>query len=169
MSKTFRCLMLVLILSGCTQSEEDVVRTAYREQFLTASEPADPLTLSELKEQVKDAAPGAAQPEVVVIGWIYAGELAPWEPNKASFILSELPAEGHGEGHDADNCPFCKRRAAKAPTAIVKFVDKNNETIAIDARKLFDLQKGQTVIVQGKANMGEFDSLILTAEQMHIR
>lgn len=169
MNKVLGPAICFIAICGCERSAEDVATLAYRDQFLSATEPADPINLSEAANLVKSGADGAEPRLVAVIGRIYAGELDPWEPNRASFILSELPAEGHGEGHDADNCPFCKRRAAKAPTAIVEFVDEKNETIPIDARKLFGIDKGQTVIVRGKVSAGELGSLNLIADQMHVR
>ena len=116
------------------------------------------------------SAPAIAEAsDVTLVGRIYAGELEPWEDGKASFMLSELPEDGHGEGHDSDNCPFCKRRLAKAPTAIVRFVDAQGETLPIDARKLFGLEKGQTVVVRGTVVAGEFNSIVMIADQMHVR
>lgn len=166
---TTAALLLLALICGCQRSVEDISIDSYRDQFLVAAETADPISLSEAAERVASAAETPQPQSVVVIGRIYAGELEPWDPGKASFILSELPAEGHGAGHDADNCPFCKRRAAKAPTAVVQFVDDSQETIGIDARKLFGVEKGQTVVVHGTVSENELGSLILTAEKMHLR
>jgi hypothetical protein len=107
--------------------------------------------------------------DITVVGRVHAGQLEPWEDGKASFMLSELPDDGHGEGHDSDNCPFCKRRLAKAPTAVVKFVDAQGQTLSIDSRKLFGLEKDQTVVVHGTVVAGEFNSIVLVADQLHIR
>ena len=169
MKTAFICLVLLAIIGGCRGEVEDPATLALRQKFLVASEPLNPVSLTEAAELVA-ADPTRTEPlTVTIVGRIHSGDLEPWEPGKASFILSELPAEGHGAGHDADNCPFCKRRAAKAPTAIVRFADDKNETLAIDARTLFGVKKGQAVVVSGQLIPGEFNSLVLTAEQIHPR
>jgi hypothetical protein len=115
-----------------------------------------------------DTAPPVAE-SVVVVGRIFAGDMEPWDTGKASFLIAELPDEGHGEGHDADNCPFCKRKAAKAPTAIVQFVDAAGQVIPIDARKLFGVDKKDVVVIRGQATAGELRAMVVTATDMHIR
>lgn len=110
-----------------------------------------------------------SRPKVTLVGRVHAGDLDPWEPGKASFMISELPPDGHGEGHDSDNCPFCKRRLAKAPTGVVKFITDDGQTIPVDSRALFGLEKGQTVVVTGTLLAGEFNSIILLADKLHVR
>jgi hypothetical protein len=110
-----------------------------------------------------------SRPKVTLVGRVHAGDLDPWEPGKASFMISELPPDGHGEGHDSDNCPFCKRRLAKAPTGVVKFITDDGQTISVDSRALFGLEKGQTVVVTGTLLAGEFNSIILLADKLHVR
>ena len=67
-------------------------------------------------------------------------------PGKASFVLSEAPAKGHdhGAGHDADNCPFCRRRAADARMAVVQFVNDQGEVLKTDVPTLLGVEPGQT-------------------------
>jgi len=108
---------------------------------------------------------------VTLSGRIWAGDLEPWNEGEASFVLAELPADGHGVGHDADNCPFCKRKAAKMPTLIVKFIDEESKTIPIDARRLFGVAKGQHVVVHGTpvaSELAEFNTIILLADQIQL-
>ena len=120
------------------------------------------------------AAEPAADPAIApagsvwVIGRIFAGDFEPWEPGSAAFLISELPAEGHGEGHDADNCPFCKRKAAKAPKGMVRFLDEQGQPLPIDARKLFGVEKNSVVLVQGDVSVGELNTLVIDAAKMHI-
>lgn len=175
--------LLCLVSSGCSSPSQDPQVLAIRNQYVAAAEPAGAVTLSELAQRLDGPAdPSTAEPNtddtaiataaaaepVVVIGRIYAGDLEPWDAGKASFLLAELPAEGHGEGHDADNCPFCKRRAAQAPTAIVQFLDDHGQLIAHDARQLFDLKKNDVVTVRGQAIRGELNSLVLTADAIFV-
>ena len=84
-------------------------------------------------------------------------------------MISELPEQGHGAEHDADNCPFCKRKAAQAPKAMVRFSDEAGSTLAIDARKLFDLKTQDVVVVRGTATMAELNTLIIDATSLHVR
>jgi len=188
----------ILLAGGCKSEQLDPETVAIRESVLLADEPAGAMTLTELAAQLdvaanktatisatdstSDTAPvseGEAIPaesatdstsqSVVVVGRIFAGEMEPWDPGKASFLLAELPDEGHGEGHDADNCPFCKRKAARAPTAIVQLVDDSGQVLAVDARKLLGVQSKDVVVVRGSVTPGELNSLVITARDLHVR
>jgi hypothetical protein len=100
--------------------------------------------------------------------------MEPFLENKASFVLQEIPADDHAgkAGHDADNCPFCKKRSANAPMVAVQFVGEDGKVLPLDARKLFGIKKGQDVVVRGS---GVFDPKLaipviqLTAEAIHVR
>jgi len=157
-----------LLAVGCNSSTDDPATVAMREKFLVTNPLDSPISMTKTAEKLEAKATDSEPLQVTVVGRISAGELEPWETGKASFMLSELPEDGHGEGHDADNCPFCKRRAAKAPTGIVKFVDEKNETLAIDARKLFGLEKDQQVAIRGTAIASEFNTIVFVADQMYI-
>lgn len=157
-----------LLAVGCNSSTEDPATLAMRDMFLVTSPLENPISMTQAAEKLEAKAADSAPLQVTVVGRISAGDLEPWEAGKASFMLAELPEDGHGEGHDADNCPFCKRRAAKALTGIVKFVDDKNETLAIDARKLFGLEKDQHVAIRGTAIAGEFNTIVLVADQIYV-
>ncbi len=161
--------LLSLVVVGCRQAEEDAAFSQWRQQFLVLEEPNEAMTPTQVGEAIAGQSSDAAAPVVTVIGRIRAGELDPWDPGKASFLLSELPAAGHGEGHDAENCPFCKRRLANAPTILVNFVDPSQQIINIDARKLFDLERDQIVVVTGVAEASEVGGIVLTAHAISIR
>jgi len=147
---------------------------AVRAKLLLPQEPVDPLTPTAAKETLsaKDAPKG---PQAIVIaGRIGAKGMEPFLENKASFVLQEIPADDHAgkAGHDADNCPFCKKRSANAPMVAVQFVGEDGKVLPLDARKLFGIQKGQEVVVRGK---GVFDPKLaipviqLTADAIHVR
>jgi len=172
--------LVCLIAIGCQSEQIDSKTAELREQFLEAAEPAGAITLTELATQLgvvkpddgaepSPTTPAATAESVVVVGRIFAGDMEPWDAGKASFLIAELPDEGHGEGHDADNCPFCKRKAAKAPTAIVQFVDASGQVIPIDARKLFGINTKDVVVIRGQAAPGELNAMVVTATDMHIR
>lgn len=145
-----------------------------RAKLVMADEPVDPLTPTAAKETLaaKDAPKGPQK--LVVAGRIGAKGMEPFLENKASFVLQEIPADDHAgkAGHDADNCPFCKKRSANAPMVAVQFVGADGKVLPVDARKLFGVQKGQEVVVAGTA---VFDPKLaipviqLTADSIHVR
>lgn len=184
---------LLLLAGGCGRVVSDAEHADLRDRLLVTSPPSpqNTRTLSELMSALggepdvatagtddpangQAAEPAAAPPiapagSVWVIGRIFAGDFEPWEPGSATFLISELPAEGHGEGHDADNCPFCKRKAAKAPKGMVRFLDEQGQPLPIDARKLFGVEKNSVVLVQGDVSVGELNTLVIDAAKMYIR
>jgi hypothetical protein len=161
-----RCLLLLglFLLSGCgTPSGLDPALLAWREKFVLVAEPANAVSLAEAKSEL------AERSAIVVTGKIGGTELEPFESGKASFIISELPQPGthsHAEG-EADNCPFCKRRAAKAPKAIVQFLNDKQEVIPFDARELFDVDRDQVVTITGEAKLNSLDMLVITANGVY--
>lgn len=159
--------------AGEGQTEADVaaadVAAAATVEENSAEEPADPPAADVASSAQPAVAPMAAGEEVWVVGRIFAGDFEPWENGQASFLISELPEQGHGAGHDADNCPFCKRKAAQTPKAMVRFRDEAGQTLAIDARKLFDIKTQDVVVVRGTATVGELNTLIIDATSLHVR
>jgi hypothetical protein len=130
---------------------------------------ADPQATELANAQPAESGADGGGAQVSVIGRIFAGQLEPWDPGKAAFLIAELPDEGHGEGHDADNCPFCKRKAARAPTAMVQFVDDSGAVIPIDARKLLGVEKQDVVVIVGKAVPGDLNSMVIRATGLYRR
>jgi hypothetical protein len=121
---------------------------AVRGQLVLGQEPAGALSLTAAKQQL------TSEPKpIVVAGRIGAKGIEPFLENKASFVLVEIPADDHARkpGHDADNCPFCKKKQAGAPMAAVQFLGADGKVIPIDSRKLFGIEKGVDVVVRGTA------------------
>ena len=121
---------------------------AVRDQLVLPQEPAGAVSLTAAKQQLTN------EPKpIVVAGRIGAKGIEPFLENKASFVLVEIPADDHAKkpGHDADNCPFCKKKQAGAPMAAVQFLGADGKVIPIDSRKLFGLAKGNDVVVRGSA------------------
>jgi hypothetical protein len=147
---------------------------AVRAKLVLPQEPVDPLTPTAARETLlaKDAPPGPQK--ISIAGRIAAKGMEPFLENKASFVLQEIPADDHAgkAGHDADNCPFCKKRSANAPMVAVQFLGADGKVIPVDSRKLFGIQKGQEVVVSGN---GVFDPKLaipviqLTADAIHVR
>lgn len=136
------CLTMVAII-GCAESIDPEILAA-RQKLVLDNAPDSPLSISEAKARAESLA------DVTLVGRIDAGDLDPFEKEVAAFMLSELPTEHEqGEGHDADNCPFCKRRAANAPKAHVTMVGDTDSPIAHAAPKLLGVKKGDQVVVRG--------------------
>ena len=154
----------LLWIVGC--STEDPRMQSLREKFVLHAEPNDPTTIADAKAKV------AESPRVEFVGRIAADQYKAFTPGKASFLVTEiLPDEhGHGDTHHASNCPYCKRKAAKAPRVAVQFVDAAGETLAVDARELFGIEPGDTVVIRGTGElMAELDLFVVTADGIHVR
>ena len=162
-------LVLMSVISDLPAFALDLDPAALRARLVVAQEPAGAITPTAAKQQL-DATPKP----VVVAGRIGARGMEPFLDGKASFVLVEIPADDHANkpGHDADNCPFCKKKNANAPMVAVQFLGADGKPIPIDARKLFGLEKGVDVVVRG---IGAFDPKLaipviqLTAEAIHLR
>ncbi|NND96436.1 MAG: hypothetical protein HKN47_03800 [Pirellulaceae bacterium] len=153
------CIIALSTFAGCGSQSDvtvdagaaDPVVQSQRERLVLATEPPDSKTPTEAKEL-------AAEPtDLVLAGRIDAGEIDPFKPGMASFMISQLPEEGHGadDPDHAENCKFCARRLANAPKVIVEFKDDDGETLAIDSQQLFGVQKGDVVLVRGKVRYQE--------------
>lgn len=151
-------LVVAFCFTGCDDTQtvvqdglEDSTLQFERARLVLAAEPADAKTPTEAKELVTEST------DIVVAGRIYAGDIEPFQPGKATFMLSQLPAKGHGDDDPdhADNCPFCKRELEKAPKVIVNFHDEQGNPLDLDAQELLNVKKGDAVVVQGKAQFDE--------------
>jgi len=142
---------------------------AVRGRLVLPQEPAAAVTPTAAKEKLtKEPQP------VVLAGRVGARGMEPFLDNKASFVLVEIPADDHAKkpGHNADDCPFCKKKQANAPMTAVQFLGADGKVIPVDSRKLFGIQKGSDVVVTGKA---VFDPKLaipiiqLTADGIYVR
>ena len=141
------CLMPTLALAL-----QAVDAASVRQRIVLAAEPAGAVTPTAAKQQLLKAPTNVPQP-LVVAGRLGAKGMEPFLENKASFVLLEIPADDHAKkpGHDADNCPFCKKRRADAPMVAVQFLGADGKVIPIDSRELFGVAKGSEVVVKGTA------------------
>jgi hypothetical protein len=156
----------IVLAATAVRAEFDVA--AARGRLVLADEPAGALSLTAAKEKLTPE----PQP-IVVVGRIGGRGMDPFVKGKASFSLVEMP-DGHASkpGHKADDCPFCKKRAASAPIAAVQFVGEDGAELPIDARALFGVKEGQDVVIRGS---GRFDPKLgipviqLTGDGIHVR
>ncbi|WP_404310563.1 hypothetical protein [Neorhodopirellula lusitana] len=147
---------LSVCFTGCPQSGPPTGQTSASESrqlkvspYRLETSPDGAISLTEASENLGDETKA-----VTLVGKIDAGEFSAFEPDQATFMLSELPADGHGndDPDHEDNCPFCKRRAANAPKAIIQIVDADGKIVPTDAQTLLGLQKGDRVIAVGNAS-----------------
>ena len=174
-SGTLACLIVavaVFTLSGePALAKETLSIDQARAAFLMAEAPAASLTIGDAQKLLEKAPKNRAA--VTVVGRIAAREGEdPFLDGKASFVLMDLPDDDHSskKGHNADDCPFCKRRQAKAAMAAVQFVDADGAVVAIDSRKLFGLSPGAKVVIRGQGYFNPklpFPIVQLNAESLH--
>jgi hypothetical protein len=144
-------LVIAAAVIGAVPAAAEVNVAALREALLLAEEPAGAVSLAEARTKL------VLQPQpVVVVGRIEGKGMDPFLEGKASFSLLEIPADDHAArpGHNADDCPFCKKRRANATMAAVQFLGGDDKPIPVDARTLFGVEKGRDVVVRGT---GVFD------------
>ena len=171
---TYRPLLLLLVagavaVAATASSGLEIDPATIRNRLVLPEEPAGAATPTDARQRL-DATPRP----IVMAGRIGAKGMEPFLDGKASFVLLEIPADDHAAkpGHDADNCPFCKKRTAGAPLTAVQFLGEDGKVIPIDARKLFGVAKGNDVVVRGT---GVFDPKLaipviqMTADGIFVR
>jgi hypothetical protein len=126
----------------------EIDATVVRESLVLAEEPAGAVSLAAARGTL-----GLEPKPVVVAGRIGGKGMEPFLDGKAEFSLLEIPEDDHAEkpGHNADDCPFCKKRQANATMAAVQFLGADGKAIPLDARKLLGVEKGQDVVIRGTA------------------
>lgn len=160
------------VLSASAAEAKDALTVDQaRAAYTLAESPAAALTVGEAQELLEKAPKNRAS--LTMVGRIAAREGEdPFLEGKASFVMMDLPDDDHSskKGHNADDCPFCKRRKAKAALAAVQFVDQDGSVVSIDARKLFGLREGAKVVIRGQAYFNPklpFPIVQLNAEGIH--
>ncbi|MEL6105347.1 MAG: hypothetical protein AAFU85_04895 [Planctomycetota bacterium] len=118
---------------------------------------------------VKDAEGEAV--EGVFAGRIDAGDIDPFQPGQTSFMLSQLPDEGHSDDPEhADNCPFCARKLKNAPKAMVTFLGDDGAAIQGDAQQDLGLKKGDVVLVVGSASYNsDLNTVLVEADNFFLK
>lgn len=158
-------LPLVSLIVGCG-SPEQAELTAHRQRLLLPQVPAEVQSVADAKAAL------VSQPDIVVQGQVEIESVPSSGPAQAIFVLAELQPDRHGEqpGHVADNCPFCKRRAAEAPRVTVQLVDASGKVLPYSVQQLFGLKRGDVVVVRGRGEVvPELDLFTLTATGVHLQ
>lgn len=166
------CAAASVVGAAAVLGNEAITAAAARERYSLAVEPEGVLSIAAAQERLGKN-PGKPQ-AIAMAGRVGTRQGSPFLDGKASFFLIEIVDDPHATkpGHDADDCPFCKKRLAKLPIAAVQFVDESGTVIPHDSRGLFGLEKGREVVVRGS---GVFDPKFpipvvqLTADGIHVR
>jgi hypothetical protein len=164
-------LLLVAGIIGATPRlarSAAVDPAAVRKGLVLAAEPAGAVTPTAAKAKL-----GTSPQKLVIAGQIAGKGIDPFVKGKASFAMVQLPDDHATKpGHNADDCPFCKKRLAKAPMVAVQFVGADGKELAIDARELFGVKQGAEVVVTGTASFNPklaLPIIQLKGESIYIR
>jgi hypothetical protein len=159
-------------LAGCggSLSADDPRVVEQRVKFLLDTEPDNEkvVLVQDVRERVEAS---NESDQILVLGKI-GGVENPWSKGRAGFVMID-PAVA--ADHDTENCtdadcPHCKRareRKKLQATALVEFV-ADGKVVPIDARTLFRLKEGQTVVVRGRAKLND-DNLVIEADGLYVR
>jgi hypothetical protein len=156
------CFSLVSPLVGCAEGQDARVN-----RIILTEEPADAGTIAAAKKNLP------ASTDLVIVGQVGKGDIDPFDANAGLFVISDIPPEhatpAKGK-HNAATCPFCKRRAAEAATAVVQLTDEAGKVLSTRADKLLPLKKGDVVVIRGKASLNkQLDTLMITASGVYVR
>lgn len=162
---------LLTVLSGCSKKVADLETPVLYDgsKFVLSVEPSESQGVISVRETAKD------KDDVVIVGRI-GGSLTPWVDGRAAFqIVDSSLVACSDEKEDGEVCscktPWdycCETDLPKAMT-LVQFVEPDGTVVKHDARKIFELEELQTVIVKGKAKRDETGNLIIMAKGMFVR
>ena len=152
--KSFISTLLVVIsvsalVVGCSSEQAaDSDVQSQRDRYLLSEEPDGAIGVVEARESETELK------EVVLYGRVKErvdGQAAFWINDPSA----DIQHDHGGEGHDAENCAFCKSQKENAvnPTAVVQLVDDANQPISGDSKDLLGVEAGQMVVVKGEANL----------------
>jgi hypothetical protein len=165
--RQFGCYLLgfgSLLFFGCDKPLSPEV-AAWRKEFLCATKPSDPLSLTDAKGKLQQ------ESDITVVGKVGSGKLDPFVKGRAQFVLSEAPASGHGDekDHDATECIYCRRRLADAPLAVVELHDATGKVIPLAANETLGISDGQRLVIQGRGKYDpELNSIAIVAKQVFV-
>jgi hypothetical protein len=157
---------LLLATAGCGSQAVDPQVLAERERFLLTTEPPGAASVLDTRETL------AAPAEVVLVGQI-GGLPNPWTEGRAMFVIADPTILAELEDHECgEGCPHCakhKQDQALNGLARIQFLDASGQPLPIDARRLFELQVDQTVVVCGQAHVDALGCLVVSASGIYLR
>ena len=151
---------MIFAVCGCGDSENARL-TALRSQLVLSSAPDGQMSVADVRTSLTGEE-ATDEVDVVIKGRINAGDIPPWEPGKAAFVLTDITGHEGESDHDPHQCPFCSR-SIEDYLANVKFHDEQGNVISVDAQELFSVKEKQLVTIQGKAHLNEANTLVIHA------
>ena len=157
-------VMPLVFLSGCAEKVDEVL-IGHRKALLKGAAPENFTSIETAQKNIDQS------PSVTIEGQADLKELAADKPRALFLVREVLEDDGHGSSsHDPSSCPFCRRRQAAAPKAVVVFVDDQGEVIPYDVETLFSIEHGDVVVVEGNGQLDEELNIFeVTASSVFIR
>lgn len=190
----FASALLCQLGCGPAGTQSSVV-SENRERLALKTEPADVLTVYEVREQLLGITDPANQehpevtvatvPQPVAIMGQIGGLANPWQETQPEFpfakrqavffladpvAIAEHAAEGHAHA-PGEECSFCAAHAEENSElfAVIRLVDDRGQVLPVDARELLDLQPNDMVVVQGAAQVLPGGMLVVQATGVFVR
>ena len=143
------CLSLLFfctLIAGCGAGVDPEVM-ALRQQFVVEKPPGNERPVPDIRADLKS---GKLKPDTAfsVRVRINAGEVPPFAPGKATFIVTDATGHDGDESHNPHDCPFCKRDI-KSVIAQVEWHDKNGKLLQMDSRELLDVKEFDLLVIEG--------------------
>ena len=157
-------LTAVVLLCGCAEQVDEAL-ISHRKDLLKDAAPEGFTSIETAQKNIKQS------PSITFEGVADLKEMASEKPRALFMVREILEDDGHGgSSHDPSSCPFCKRRLASAPRAVVIFLDDDGQVIPYDVDALFSIEHGDEVIVEGQGKLDEGLSLFeVTASSVFVR
>ena len=156
---------LLTLSAGCAERVDEAL-IGHRTSLLKDAEPKNFTTIETAQKNIEQSS------SITIQGRADLKAMASEKP-RASFLVREVledDEEHGGSGHDPSTCPFCKRRLAAAPKAFVVFVDEQGEVIPYDVDKLFSIEHGDVVVVEGQGTLDTtLDLFRVIASSVYVR
>ena len=136
-------------------------------KYLLASEPPSSREIIAARDSIKQGDP------IVLVGRI-GGSTNPWIEGRAVFTIVDTSLKACNDNPE-DKCPtpwdYCCETVGThtRATALVKFVDDQNNVVAVDARQLLNVTELNTVVVRGKAQRDDAGNLTVLADGLYVR
>jgi hypothetical protein len=154
------------LLHGCGQGAVPPEQILRQIQIQNASD--EPISISDVIDQCRES----EQPvKALIRAKVGSGKGDTFDRSKCVFLISDIPKGEHSakEGHDEDNCPFCRQREAMAPTTTVTIkLPKGVREQAAD--RLLGLKKGQHILLEGEVTyLSDLNFVNIEASGLEIR
>lgn len=156
--------LLVLMLAGCGQGLSQKA-VDLRNRIFVEEEPPGAITIEQARELATEGE------EVTLIVKVGNPNFPKWSSDdQVLFYVSEgYPDSDYNVGpdHDPSTCPFCKWKWKDEDSlAIVSVVDEQGAIVAGSAEELLGLTVGETLVVNGFAEVDETGFLQLQAAKI---